>query len=329
MGPSTSSDFSTLLLDLYRVAHEESIGTFQDEALRVVKRVLPFDSSMWGTATATQGGIDIHTIHLHEKSPEMIAAYEPIKDQDTAAATVFGKRHITRRFNAEDWWSAPHQREYRDFLRRFEHENLFITADSNPRTNFVHWVSLFRAGKEAHCSEEERRLLSDLAPHLMQSLAMNRTMHLERLDAGDKALAPLASAISDLRGVVYHADPQFVALAAVEWDALAAHQLPAPLLSHMLSSSKRFIGRHIVVWWYVQQSLLFVKARPRCAVDGLGEKEYLIATLVGRGLTYKEIAKVTERSPATVRNQIQQVYSKLEVSTIAGLIAALRSASMN
>lgn len=60
-------DFSELLLRLYRLSHELPIEAFQDAALDLVKPVLPFDSSMWGTATRTDRGIDIHTIHLHNQ----------------------------------------------------------------------------------------------------------------------------------------------------------------------------------------------------------------------------------------------------------------------
>ena len=83
-------DFSTLLLRLYRLSQELPIQLFQDAALSQIKQVLPFDSSMWGTATTAPEGIDIHTVHLHEKSPEMLVAYEQVKHLDSAAASIKG-----------------------------------------------------------------------------------------------------------------------------------------------------------------------------------------------------------------------------------------------
>lgn len=70
--PHTSSpiaDFSGLILQLYKLSHDMPIELFQDSALRLLKPVLPFDASMWGTATATAIGIDVHTLHLHENRP--------------------------------------------------------------------------------------------------------------------------------------------------------------------------------------------------------------------------------------------------------------------
>ena len=318
------ADFNTLLLRLYRLSQELPIQHFQDAALAQIKRVLPFDSSMWGTATTTPEGIDIHTVHLHEKSPEMLLAYEPVKHQDSAAATVFGKSHVTRTFHAESWFSGPETRELRDFLRRFEHENIFIAADSNPRTNFVHWISLYRADKEAHCTGDERLLLSQLAPHVMQALAFNRVMHLGHLGTADKALSPHGSAIADVRGVLYHFNPQFKDLAQAEWNGWSGPVLPAELMEALSSGQERFMGRTMVIRRYVEHGLLFLKARPGCLADLLTPREWTIARLIAKGQSHKEIAQALNRSPATVRNQIQSIYEKLQVGNIAMLIEALR-----
>ncbi len=50
-------DFSDLLLHVYRLSHEQPLQAFQDEALDALRRVLPFDSSMWGSATPGAGNV--------------------------------------------------------------------------------------------------------------------------------------------------------------------------------------------------------------------------------------------------------------------------------
>ncbi len=319
-------DFSTLLLRLYRLSQELPIQHFQDAVLAQIKQVLPFDSSVWGTATTTPWGIDIHTVHLHETSQEMLQAYEPLKHLDSAAATVFDKRYVTRVFHADSWFSSPETRGLRDFLRRFGHANIFIAADSNPSTHFVHWISLFRADQEAHATEDQRLLLAQLTPHVMQALALNRVLHLDHLEAADKALSPHGCAIADVRGVLYHADPQFNALVQAEWSGWTGHALPAPLVDAASLGAARFVGRALVLRVYVEHGLLFLKARARCLADQLTAREWTIARRIVQGESHKAIALALERSPATVRNQIQSIYEKLKVSSIAMLIEALRRA---
>ncbi|SFB36400.1 regulatory protein, luxR family [Collimonas sp. OK607] len=321
-----SADFNTLLLRLYRLSQELPIQQFQDAALAQIKEVLPFDSSMWGTATTTPEGIDIHTVHLHEIAPEMLVEYEALKHQDVTASMVLGESDVIYSINIETLYADRAAREYRDFSQRFGVENMLIAADNNPRTQFVHWISLYRADKHAHGTEAERQLLSQLAPHVMQALALNRVMHLGQIDVADRAMSPYGSAIADARGVVYHADPQFSRLAQSEWDGWSGSHLPAQLMADLSAGHERFVGRTIVVRRYFEHGLLFLKARARCLADQLTQREWTIAKLIAKGESHKEIAQALNRSPATVRNQIQGIYEKLQVSSIAKLIDALRRA---
>ena len=57
--------------------------------------------------------------------------------------------------------------------------------------------------------------------------------------------------------------------------------------------------------------------------DSLTEREKQVGLLVSKGLTHKQVAPELGRSPATVRNQIQVIYGKLQVSNIAELVGAL------
>ncbi|WP_281081574.1 LuxR C-terminal-related transcriptional regulator [Variovorax paradoxus] len=48
--------------------------------------------------------------------------------------------------------------------------------------------------------------------------------------------------------------------------------------------------------------------------------------MLARGDSYKDFASLLARSPATVRNHIQSIYDKLQVSNVAGLMQELRLA---
>ena len=211
-------------------------------------------------------------------------------------------------------------------MRRFEIENMLATTVIDPATRFAHWILLYRAERDAGYTPEETGLLALLAPHVMEALAINRKLHLERLGPSEQDAAPRGSAIADLRGMVYHADARFAALAGEEWGDWQERRLPAALASHFQHDGERFRGHAVVVDARVEQQLLFLKARPRCRADGLTAREFTIAKLIAKGDTHKEIAQTLTRSPATVRNQIQAIYEKLEVGNIAGLIGALRLA---
>ncbi|WP_439518201.1 response regulator transcription factor [Hydrogenophaga sp.] len=317
------AELSAILLRLYRLSHELPIAEFQNAALHLVREALPFDSSMWGTATNTPQGIDIHTIHLHNQPEEMLTAYEEVKHLDTAAQTAGRQSRSTLAFNAGEWFSGRAQAPLREYGRRFNQANFFISSDFDPNTQFVHWLTLFRADETARGTHQDSELLALLAPHVMQALTLNRVAHLDRMEtpgAGGRG-----SAICDLRGALYHSDEPFERLLKTAWTGWKGPRLPSDLLQSFLRGQTHHRGPVAVVTGLVEQGLLFLRARPRCLVDDLTARELAVAELVARGSTYKEIAQSLGRSPATVRNQIRSIYEKLGITRIAGLIDALRA----
>lgn len=323
MRPGLLLEYSQLLLTLYRLAQESPVHQFQDAALTLVKSYLAFDSSMWGTATMREGGIDIHSIHLHNSSPAMLEAYEQVKHCDTAAVQVTAQRTMTMGFRVDDF-PGEHNVAFRQFLHDFGHRNFLITSDINPSTRFAQWVSLYRADLAAHCLEPEIDLLAYLAPHLMQALAINRLVHLDRL-SHDTVRAKWSVALADQRGVLYHADARFKALVGTAWRMDDPQHLPPALLKQLLDHPDRpqAAAAGVIVRRSSEQGLLFLKARASEAVDTLSEREFLVAKLIANGMTQKQVATQLNRSAETIRTQIKAIFNKLDINNVALLGALL------
>jgi len=322
MKTTSLSAYSNLLLTIYRQAQELPVQEFQDRILSAIKPSLPFDSSMWGTARMTQQGIDIHSLHLHNTSQAMIDAYEKVKHLDLAAVKVTQEPTSTLAFNTSTDFPGAEIGPYRDFLHAFRHENFFITSDINPITRFVHWVSLYRADPRQVATPEETELLACIAPHLMQALAINRLVHLDRL-TGDTAREKWAVAIADSRGVLYHADRRFRELVQSEWRMGSEERLPQELLDRLLAEDNQVAGARVVVRRSLERGLLFLKARPREEVDSLSAREFLVARLLVSGLTQKEVAVRLDRSPETVRSHVKGIFDKLGINNVAMLAPML------
>ena len=67
--------------------------------------------------------------------------------------------------------------------------------------------------------------------------------------------------------------------------------------------------------WHIRQLQAF---------DALTVREKAIASLLAYGQTHKQVANQLNRSPATVRNQIQTIYGKLQVDNVAALAQAIK-----
>ncbi|HWP10226.1 MAG TPA: LuxR C-terminal-related transcriptional regulator [Ramlibacter sp.] len=315
------SAFSNLLLTIHRKAQELPLQEFQDSILNDIKSLLPFDSSVWGTATMTDAGIDIHSLHLHNTTQAMIDAYEKVKHLDVVAMRVAGQPVATLAFNSATDFEDAHV-AYRDFLHKFRHENIFITSELNPITRFVHWVSLYRFDPAHTCKREETEVLACIAPHLMRALATNRLAHLDRL-VGDTAREKWSVAIADGRGVLYHADRRFRDLIHSEWRSQDMEHLPQALLDRLMAEDGQVSGAHVLVRRSIERGLLFLMARPREEVDDLSPREFLVANLLARGLTQKQVAARLGRSPETIRSQVKTLFNKLDINNVATLAGKL------
>ncbi|MET0268535.1 MAG: LuxR C-terminal-related transcriptional regulator [Duganella sp.] len=318
-----------LLLDVYRLAQTSPVHQFQDAVLALLKSHLLFDSSMWGTATMREGGIDIHSIHLHNSSQAMLDAYEKVKHCDTAAVQVTAQRTMTIGFRVDDF-PGEHNAAFRQFLHDYGHRNFLITSDIQPGTRFVQWVSLYRSSLVAHYQAADIDLLACLAPHLMQALAINRLLHLDRL-THDSVRSRWSVAISDQRGVLYHADPLFTALVQTAWPGGDPQHLPPPLMRQLADKpgvleQPQAAAAGVIVHANREQGLLFLKARSTEAVDTLSEREFLVARLIAGGLTQKQVATQLNRSPETIRSQLKAIFKKLSINNVAllGAILAVR-----
>lgn len=312
------SEYSKLLLNIYRLAQDLPVHEFQDGILCALKTYLPFDSSMWGTARMTNTGIDIHSLHLHNTTQAMIDAYEKVKHLDKAAMQVTARPTATIGFNTAEDFSEEEIEPYKKFLHEYHHENFFITSEINPISRFAHWVSLYRFDKNQLCTPEETELLSCLAPHLMQALAINRRVHLDRL-TGDAAREKWAVAIADSRGVLYHADRRFLELVHQEWPVEDEERLPSSLHNCLMEGCNQVSGTHIILRRNLERGLLYLKARQREAVDELSTREFLVARLLVSGLTQKQVAAKLERSPETIRSQVKAIFDKLGINSVAML----------
>jgi DNA-binding CsgD family transcriptional regulator len=322
---SDLSTFSRLLLEIYGLAQTAPVDRFQDQVLETLKRTLQFDSSTWGTATMTPAGIDVHSMHRHNFPDDMMAAFMRVKDQDSAAIRVTQTPRITIGFAAEEEFIRDDQAGIRQFAKDYSQHHCFVTSDINPHTQFVHWISLFRRDYAMRCTPEEITFLSEIGPHLMQAVAINRLVHLDRL-LGDVARDAWSVAIADERGVLYHSDPRFLQLVRKDWPLQGGERLPAKLMEQLKDKDEALVAAHSVIHCSRQQDLLFLRARARHDVDSLSPREYVVAKMLTAGMTHKEIAARLARSPDTVRSQVKSVFSKLQINNVALLppLIALR-----
>lgn len=317
--------FSTLLLTVYRLAQSLPVQLFQDAALEQLKGFIAFDAASWGTAhmCSPDQGIDFHSIHLHKVSAGMVAAYEKVKHLDVVAKAITREERVTKAFNARACLPGDRLQPMLAFRQAFGHDNLLVNSELDMRTQVVQWVSLYRNDAKKVYTAKEMQVMETAAPHLMQALAMNRQANLERL-CGGEARAQWAAAIADVRGVLYHADVRFLQLVATDWPGGEDNHVSPLLMDQLRHDAGRVVGPGTVVRRTLEHDVLYLKARPRHAVDSLSSSELKVVRLLVTGLTQKEVALTLKRSQDTVRTHVRNIFEKLDIGSavmLSGILA--------
>src|SRR2546427_3127977 len=73
-----------------------------------------------------------------------------------------------------------------------------------------------------------------------------------------------------------------------EWPGRQGPRLPAAVQTAAQGGAHRLVAHTLVITLFTQHGLLWLRARPRCAADGLSPREATVARLVVRGLTHKD-----------------------------------------
>lgn len=314
--------FSDLLLALYRSAREVPLDEFQEQALLLLKALLPFDVARWGTGVRDAQGVVFHAPYLYNDSPESLQDYAPVRDQDNVA--FFCMAHPGQTVNCYLPEQSRHSKQLEAYARRYGHEQGLVTGFHDPSTGALASVSLYRASVQRPFSETQRQLMQAVFPHLQEALKINQTLQAERLrDVEDRER--WAVAVADMGGLLCFSEPGFLTAMETEWPDTSLHAIPQLLFRRLLETPHRtFVGRKIVVAPFLTKRLIFLKARVREELDNLTAREREIAELVAAGLTHKEVAKTLNIAPSTVNNHLQAIHARIGARNNAELAAQLR-----
>jgi DNA-binding CsgD family transcriptional regulator len=317
------SSIPDLLLRLYGLAEECSLGEFQDAALAAFTEYVKFDSARLGV-----GNAEARLMHAHSfrESPEIAEAYREVSTQDRLLieTTRRARGAFTLRYHSPTVFGDRNQLGIREYTRRSAHQNVICSLSGKRTDNVSPFLSLYRRNADDQFSAGDARTTGRVLPHLLRALSINQQIAAGRISS----IAGMTEgfAIVDDHGFVLYRSPSFSGhLKNASWNWTSPH-LPLPVLEALAQSGEHRDGP-TVLRAYRLGSFRFISARRRRAVDNLSPRERAVAEQLAQGRTHKQIAKHLGLSPATVRNHIQHVRDKLGAHTIGEVTAKLRQDS--
>jgi DNA-binding CsgD family transcriptional regulator len=317
-------ELSGLLLPLYEASQALSIAKFQDFALDLVKPFLRFNSGLWsgGALSTCVCGVRADAVHLHNQGLEVLSAYAEVMKQDSAVSMLKRNGGGTISFNARSLFAGAELSGIRDYTRRFEHENTTVVCSVNTASQFINWISFYRAAATDEFSGDETERAAIISAHLFKSVELNRRAHLTRL-MGARSQSKRSLGICDSRGNLHYMEQGFEDIALLEWNRCDTNRrFPEDVVTELLGAGF-YLGRAITLYARQDAGLVFLTIRPREGADALSKREMQIVQEISRGKSYKQIARALALSPATVRTHIQRIHRKLSTRNTAQLLAAV------
>ena len=305
---------SDLIVGLYRYGRDVPIGDFQRWALERLRELVAFDSAAWGTSSVSPQ--TIRSVYLHDQPRGTIEQY--VRDgwqaKDFLHAACVAKPGVT--INIADLMAASAWHRtvlYRRFARPHGIEWALCTVQAEPFSSLNAFVSLWRGDRERPFSEDERRRMQVLMPHLVEAMRANRLWYFSSAVVSKASQGACGMGVCDSAGVVHDSSRSFSRLIRLEWPEWAGLKLPASLVATFAGGS--FVGKRLDIDAQPLGDQWLLLARAGGAKKQLGAREGQVAALYASGMDYRAIANVLGLAPATVRNQLQASFRKLGVTS--------------
>lgn len=322
-----------LLIELYRAAQVMAVDEFQEFCLGLLNSIVPFDSARYGGGVLTPLGLQVQESFLHNKSIEAITDYASITHADPVLKALRTNPGRVIRFHPPTLFSGKEKRPLFDYAKRFEHANgisaLYVLDQDSPHAQSI---SIFRADKENHFLEQDRLIIEQVFPHLLEALNINQALAIHRsINDTDRSTV----AIARQNGALHFCSMGFRKLLNMEWPDWESAILPGPLMDGLARVGQTgFCTASIRVSVKCVGELLFLKASKlsvpvTCptihlellkSVYGLTPAEARVAIALLEGGSARNVADYLNVSPHTVRTQLKQIYAKLGVDTRARFV---------
>lgn len=308
----TLSAFSSAVLDIQRLAQNQSIEHFHHRMIERLAELIAFDKAWWGLAALTDGLPVERSPQLFKLPAQYLLDWQTIWHDDVTIATVHSHPGhavvIDMSTTAGLSWLGD----------KYRIKQLMCIIVTDPITRLSEHLALYRSPDMDAFNPQEALLLEALMPHLSAAVAANR---IRTLIATRETLSNpqnLALAVCDGHGTLHCAEPGFIALLLQCWP-----QWSGPALPMKIEPGEHTIDRLHLTFSHAGD-LWLIAGRQQNLLETLSPREHAVAQGFGEGKTYKEVARDLGLAPNTVRHHIRSIYSKLGVKDKTRIAQLLR-----
>jgi hypothetical protein len=315
MGARTAGISDGLFVELVRSANELSPQVYQQHVLELIRPICSFDSVMWGAGTFAGNAKPVyHSMTLHGiPGDEVMREHGKVADNCAVSAQVIKLPDTSAvAFNLKERTMERRFEPYLRYADRYAFKNVLCVTAPHDMRGAVNFIALWRGSDRHRYRTGDVHRLAPLLQCAVQLGVTNSKNSCLRAAHGTNGEA--AHAIANIDGTLQFQDARFTALLLDQWPDYSAPFLPDELQKRLSAGKARFVGNQIVVSSVRQGGRWFMMACENKCMSLLTPAQLEIVELVATGCSNKEAAARLAIKEKTVRNQLTEVYKRLNIA---------------
>lgn len=305
------STFSSTLFSLSERASRGAPERMLADAVALLQTSVPFDHAWWGEVSAATVARETHVWLCGSSGaePGFVREVVTFSQVDRLAQTSIANLGTVINVTIDE---ARHKSQrVVDFCRRHRiAASLAITLEF-PHSGMLFFVALHRAGGSGRFSASEAAFFGEYVKHLLRSWIA----HLDVLRRGGAAPGWDSFALADSEGRLIYLGRRLCQALTDLYPHWRGGRLPDHLLHDTGSGTPRkpaAQGGHLAMERCGDLLALSLRAAP--STREIAPRELSSAILYARGHSYKEVARLLQIAPATVRSYLRNAYVHFGVS---------------
>lgn len=317
-----------LIERLYKEAKLISPSHFQQWAMDEAKKIIDFDSGIWGDGVSTG---KIYSLFLYNQPQEMVDNYSKLLK---SGLTDDLSEHITQNpskaISQLDFYSDWRNTEwYHRHCKQFGMEHACAISFFKQTSQLFSSIAYYRENPLYPFSPEDKQLKELIDPHLRESYELCLLFNLYKETNGSANKWEKQSiALADNEGYIYYCNDNFIS--NVEALDITQNAIIHPPLWEKLKQSRQLTVSHIdISLTAINSNQYLISLKPTDYSRQLTQTELVIARDLANGNSYKEIARKHNKSVSTVKNQAHAIYKKLPITGKEELTLYLEKEKLN
>jgi len=318
-----ATDIDRFTTEIYQVALELTPLDFVEWCFDRLPELVPSRALSWAYLMS-DGSIDSAYIRGVDNERAILEEYEIVREFDKL--TPHAMRHQNTAWSANALDPANQFDEsYKNFVRKYDVPKAMVFVSSIPPTANLQVIALWRGEADAEFCDSDEAKLERCSTHLVQGLIHSRQYSIRRRLLANWSRHNHVATVTR-HGLVVDIEEGFNDIVRQHWPEHGETQLPPTLLAMVDPEPSHHTTLRVgdvLFRLHRHEAIELFIATELGELAKLTDRELEISRMFAGGADHRQIAESIQRSSATVRNHLRNVYQKLNVSTRTQLATVL------